>query len=69
MLEDELSLIWKNVDVLHTSSLDVDLNHAEPMNHWILDASNILNFPPRGILKIGGGNFGIFSKVDHTVPN
>ena len=33
------------------------------------NTANILNFPPRGILKIGGGNFGTFSKVDQTVPN
>ena len=34
-----------------------------------LYTTNILHFPPRGILKIGGGNFNTFSKVDQAVPN
>ena len=39
-------------------------------NQWkLIHTTNILHFPPRGILKIGGGNFNTFSKVDQAVPN
>ena len=46
--------------------VDIKMQAKKDLNTY---TTNMFHFPPRGILKIGGGNFGTFSKVDQTVPN